>query len=120
MSEERSPNHANGPERDERGLFVKGNKGGPGNPQIAQVARYRKAIWDAVSTQDVQDVIRAMVTNAKNGDVAAAKVVLERTAGKPPEEAEKAADDMVALAQFLRQFLNTARATAAGDEEKAE
>ena len=114
MSEDRSPNPDNGPERDGRGLFAKGNKGGPGNPQAAKVAAYRKAIWDAVSIQDMQDVIRSMVTSAKAGDVAAAKVVLERCAGQPPKDAEGMADDAITLAQFLRQFLSSARAVVDG------
>ncbi len=119
MSEERSPNPGNGPERDARGYFVKGNKGGPGNPQIAQVARYKKAIWEAVSTEDVQRVIRAMVDKAINeGDVAAAKVVLERTAGKPPEDVENATGDFVDdIAARIRAAIAQARALDTADKD---
>lgn len=106
-------------ERDAQGRFVKGAyRGGPGNPQAAQVQRYRRAIWAAVSEEDVQQVILAMVKEAKAGDVAAAKVVLERVAGQPPKDAEDAADDMLSLAQFLRQFLAQARSTVTGEPQQ--
>lgn len=106
-------------ERDENGRFVAGAyKGGPGNPHAAKVGQYRKAIWEAVSTDDVKDVIRAMVDEAKAGDVAAAKVVLERVAGQPPKDAEDTADDVLNLAQFLRQFLTQARETVTGQQQE--
>lgn len=111
MSDEPSPKG----DRDGNGRFVAGAyKGGPGNPQAAQVSRYRRAIWDAVSIEDMQAVVRAMVVSAKDGDVAAAKVVLERCAGQPPKDAEDTADDVVNLAQFLRTFLNSARQVVEG------
>ena len=115
MTEDPSTNR----DRDESGRFAPGNKGGPGNPQVAKVQQYRKAIWEAVSTDDVKAVIRAMVDKAiDEGDVAAAKVVLERCAGQPPKDAEDTADDVLNLAQFLRQFLAKARETVTGEPQQ--
>lgn len=115
MSDDPSPKG----ERDGNGRFVAGAyKGGPGNPQAAKVSQYRRAIWDAVSIEDMQAVVRAMVVSAKDGDVAAAKVVLERCAGQPPKDAEGMADDAINLAQFLRQFLSSARAVVDGQQEE--
>lgn len=63
------------------GRFAPGNKGGPGNPHAATVGRYRAAILKCCTPEDVVDVFRAMMDKAKAGDVAAAKVVLDRVLG---------------------------------------
>jgi len=75
------PNGANG--RDANGRFAKGNPGGPGPAFPRRVAELRAAILDAVTPADVVDVIRALVKAAKGGDVAAAKVFLDRLLGTP-------------------------------------
>ena len=75
------PNGGNG--RDASGRFAKGNPGGPGPAFPRRVAELRAAILDAVTPADVIDVIRALVKAAKGGDVAAAKVFLDRVLGTP-------------------------------------
>ena len=65
------------------GRFQKGNPGGPGNPFAARVMAYRRALMDAVSEEDLQGIARTMVKFAQAGDVAAAKLIIDRTAGKP-------------------------------------
>ncbi|NLE38906.1 MAG: hypothetical protein GX621_12855 [Pirellulaceae bacterium] len=78
---------ANGPngnrERDHRGRFAKGNPGGPGNPLAARVAMLRSAIIAAVDDKDVAEVVARLIVQAKSGDVAAAKLFLERVFGPP-------------------------------------
>jgi hypothetical protein len=76
--------------RDICGRFTLGNGGGPGNPLIRRVARARAAIADAVTDEDVADIIRALVRQAKAGDVMAAREVLDRVAGRVKLEAELA------------------------------
>ena len=75
------PNGGNG--RDTHGRFAKGNPGGPGPAFPRRVAELRAAILDAVTPADVVDVIRALVKAAKSGDVAAARVFLDRIFGTP-------------------------------------
>ena len=58
-------------QREENGQFRKGNRGGPGNPFARQVAQLRKAALEAVSADDVRDIINALKEKAKSGDVAA-------------------------------------------------
>jgi uncharacterized protein YjcR len=65
------------------GRFAKGNVGGPGNPNAAHVARLRKALFEAVTEDDLKAIIQKMVEKAKEGDIAAAKEVIERLLGKP-------------------------------------
>jgi hypothetical protein len=82
MSNSPSPNGSNG-QRDSRGRFAKGNPGGPGNPHGRAVARLRSAILSAVSEKDLYDVVAALVSKAKSGDVVAARELLDRIGGKP-------------------------------------
>ena len=77
-----SANGRNG--RDEQGRFAKGNSGGPGNPYARQVARLRTAMLEAVGDQGITDIVDALMKAARNGDVAAARLVLSYTLGRPP------------------------------------
>src|SRR5436305_1991714 len=69
--------------RGPNGRFTKGNPGGPGNPFARQVAAMRQEFLKAASKEDIAEIARAMIAKAKEGDVAAAKVVLQYTLGKP-------------------------------------
>ena len=71
--------------RDTRGRFTRGNSGGPGNPLGARAARFRAAIMEAVSEDDLRQVIEALVRQAKSGDLGAIRELLVRTVGRPLE-----------------------------------
>lgn len=75
-----SPNRSNG--RDGRGRFAVGNAGGPGNPFAKSVGELRKALFDAVTAEDLRAVTQMLIRKAKGGDVAAARELLDRTLGK--------------------------------------
>ena len=81
-----STNGTNG--RKPNGQFAKGNSGGPGNPYARRVARLRSALLDAVGENGLADIVQGMVTAAKGGDVAAAKLLLSYLLGKPVESVE--------------------------------
>jgi hypothetical protein len=66
------------------GRFAKGNPGGPGNPHARRAARLRAAMYKAVTPADLRDVISALLSSAKGGDVSAAKELMQRLLG-PPE-----------------------------------
>lgn len=76
-----SPNGANG--RDGRGRFAPGNPGGPGNPFARSVAALRSALLGHVDDEVVSRLVKALVEQAEAGNVAAAKLLLEYTLGKP-------------------------------------
>ena len=82
----RSTNGTSG--RNSNGQFAKGNPGGPGNPYARRVARLRSALLDAVGENGLTDIVQGMVTAAKGGDVAAAKLLLSYLLGKPVESVE--------------------------------
>ena len=77
-----SPNGPNGG-RDRGGRSTKGNPGGPGNPFAQRVGRLRSVMPDAVSEDDLKAIVVALVAQAKDGDVVAAREILNRTIGKP-------------------------------------
>ncbi|HZY84030.1 MAG TPA: hypothetical protein VFE78_04325 [Gemmataceae bacterium] len=70
-------------ERAAGGRFGKGNAGGPGNPFARQVAALRRTLLASVTEEDVEAVARELVRRAKDGDLAAAKLLLSYTLGKP-------------------------------------
>ena len=74
--------------RTSNGQFAKGNPGGPGNPYARRVARLRATLLDAVGENGLTDIVQGMVTAAKGGDVAAAKLLLSYLLGKPVESVE--------------------------------
>ncbi len=78
---EQAPEDKNG--RDACGRFTAGNIGGPGNPFARRVARYRKALHQCASVEDMKEIGRQLVAKAKTGDLAAIKLLLQYQVGKP-------------------------------------
>lgn len=97
MIESPSPTAANG--RSTGGRFAAGNKLAKGNPHAKRVARLRSALLKAVSPADLRDVITALLTAAKGGDVAAARELLQRLLG--PTESIDLLDRLHVLEQQL-------------------
>ena len=56
-------------ERNANGTFAKGNKGGPGNPYARKVALIRNQIIEAVSEDDLREIVQALIKKAKSGDI---------------------------------------------------
>jgi hypothetical protein len=83
MNDSPSTNGANG--RGAGGRFVPGNKGGPGNPHAGRVARLRAALFKSVTPSDLRLVIAALLSQAKAGDVASIRELLQRLLGPPVE-----------------------------------
>jgi hypothetical protein len=94
-----SPNGNNG-SRDSQGRFVAGNAGGPGNPYARRVARLRSLMLEAVSEEDLLELIQALIGQAKSGDLAAIREVLDRCLGKAGR-IEQADPDRVDLNEGL-------------------
>ncbi len=70
-------------ERDSRGRFAPGNKGGPGNPHARRCAALRQAMLEVVTAADLQAIMRELIERARLGEVAAARLVLAYAIGKP-------------------------------------
>ena len=83
MIDRPSTNGPNG--RTATGKFAPGNKLGRGNPHAAHVARLRSALLNAVSEEDIERVVKALLDQALAGDVQSIKELLLRVLGKPQE-----------------------------------
>ncbi len=71
--------------RDTRGRFAPGNKAACGATTgfARRIGQYRRAIHAAVDEEALQEIFRAMVRKAQEGDVPAARLVVEYVVGKP-------------------------------------
>jgi hypothetical protein len=83
MNAEQTTSTKDATQRQDNGRFAQGNCGGPGNPYARQVAALRKAAIEAVTPDDIRDIINALKQKAKSGDLAAAKLLLSYSIGKP-------------------------------------
>jgi hypothetical protein len=77
------PPPGGGSGRDARGRFTKGNAGGPGNPFARRTARLHQALCARVTEEDIEAVADQLVARARQGDLAAAKLLLAYVIGKP-------------------------------------
>jgi len=78
--------------RDNKGRFLPGNPGGPGNPQARNVATWRRALADSVSGDDVAQVAQKLIDAAKAGEPWAIHELLDRCLGKPHVQIDLQAD----------------------------
>jgi len=69
--------------REANGRFAKGNPGGPGNPYYRRQAELKRMVLESVTDVDVMSVMRVLLGIARGGDLAAIKLFLEYTVGKP-------------------------------------
>jgi ribosomal protein L17 len=63
------------------------------------VATFRSAIIDAVTEDDVREVVEAVVAEAKGGNLTAARILLDRLLGPP------VAADLVARLEALEELI---------------
>src|SRR5262249_48825929 len=78
-----NPNPAPTEGHDACGRFAKGNPGGPGNPYPRRVAALRQALLDCIMEEDIIAVAKAVIEEAKAGNMPAAKLLFQYVLGKP-------------------------------------
>ncbi|NQU74991.1 MAG: hypothetical protein HQ546_01595 [Planctomycetes bacterium] len=81
-----STNDNNG--RRPNGRFAEGNPGGPGNPHAAAVGAWRTTLINAVTVDDMRQVIDVLTDKAKKGEAWAVKELLDRCLGKSQQKVE--------------------------------
>jgi hypothetical protein len=69
--------------RDGKGRFGKGNPGGPGNPHSKRIAQLRKLLLEQLGDDDLQVIAGKLIELAKEGELAAIKLLFQYTLGKP-------------------------------------
>lgn len=67
------------------GRFLKGNTGGPGNPQLQRLGEWQGAFREAITVDDMKTIALQLVAAAKSGEPWAVKEFLDRTLGKAPQ-----------------------------------
>ena len=66
------------------GDFCPAAAAGPGNPDGRRYARFRRLVAEAVTEDDLQEIVTTLVQLAKSGDLRAIEMVLDRCCGRPP------------------------------------
>jgi hypothetical protein len=95
-NDSRSSNDTDGHSKsqDQCGHSAKDDRSGPGSPFGRQVAALRSALLASVTAQDIQDVMAALLVQAKKGNVAAARLFLAYTIGKPADGRDRERSDI--------------------------
>ena len=120
-----TPNATPTPERDANGKFAPGNRGGTGNPFARRVAQMRRVILDALDEKALTRVVNSMIEQAEKGDVAAARLLLQYSLGKPApavqpdrmdiDEYEVISDASIPTAEWMQILMKTTGAKLATD-----
>jgi hypothetical protein len=84
------------------------------------VAALRQELLKAVTSEDLAGVVRAMIEKAKEGDVAAAKLVLQYTLGKPAQTVDPDRLDEMEWEQWQREVVHKSGAHAVFESCAAE
>lgn len=75
-------------EKDSRGRFAPGNRGGPGRPRKAIEARYQKIVYSAITEDALFRAVSKLIELAEQGDVAAIREVLRLALPAKPDPFE--------------------------------
>ncbi len=72
--------------RDTKGRFAPGNRFGHGNPFARRVAELRTLLLHQVKDEDLKQIANVLLAKAREGDLAAAKLLFTYVLGKPAEQ----------------------------------
>jgi uncharacterized protein DUF5681 len=111
----------NGGDRDKRGRWKPGNRGGPGGARheyIQDRARLYEALRQQISTEKLQTLWQRLYTRALKGDIRAAALLLAYRLGKVPEAVT--ARELFPLARVPREPAPTIEAIAAAVQRTLE
>lgn len=75
-------------QRDSKGRFVKGHKGGPGRPALRAYHHFREQLLECVSDADFRKVARGIVTRAIKGEKWAVMYLGDHLLGRPKQPLE--------------------------------
>ena len=81
---EQSPSPSEDYGRDAKGRFGAGNKLAKGNPFALRVQKIRAALLSRLTVDDAKEIADVLIRQAKAGDLAAVRELLDRCLGKAP------------------------------------
>src|SRR5262249_9787646 len=101
------------------GRFVKGGKGGPGNPHARACAPRRQALTDAVTPEDLARAAKKLPEMAEGGDLPAAALLSKYAIGQPgpapdPDALDVAEYELLRRSPTLAEFHEALDRVAAG------
>src|SRR6266498_3475597 len=70
-------------DRDGKGRFTIGNKGGPGNPFAREVAGLRQALLKRINAEAIDRIAVKLISLAEDGNLQAIRMVFDYAIGKP-------------------------------------
>jgi hypothetical protein len=88
-------------ERNEKGQFVKGYKGGPGRPKKTREERYLEITKSAVTFDMWKKIVTRAASDALRGDAQARKWLSDNIIGPPTQRQEITGADGSALIPIL-------------------
>ena len=75
------------------GRFIKGWKGGTGNPNLKAVGEWRQALLEAITPDDLREIIGKLLEAAREGKHWAIVETLNRCLGRPRETIDMTLED---------------------------
>lgn len=75
-------------EKDARGRFAPGNRGGPGRPRKHYEQRYQRIVYDALTPEALFRAVSKLIELAEQGDVAAIRELLRLALPAKPDPFE--------------------------------
>jgi len=69
------------PGRTAGGQFAKGNQAAKGNPYTRKAAEMRKALYSAVTADDIRQIVETLKAQAMRGDLKAIAILFDRVLG---------------------------------------
>lgn len=70
------------------GRFTVGNAGGPGNPFARRIASLRSTMLAAITTEDIEAIVKSLIATAKTGEISAIKLLLSYAIGQPDKQVD--------------------------------
>ena len=89
--------------RNIEGKFVTGNQCSVGNASSgdSRAKELKKALYDAVTKEDIKAIAEALATKAKKGDTAAAKELFDRLWGRAKQDIDVEHSGAITFTQAL-------------------
>ena len=99
--------------RDDKGRFVRGNPGGPGNPFARKTAALRSALIRRMDEEKIEQLADTLIKQAIEGDVSSARLVLQYAIGLPTQAVDPDDVDRLEWEREQRQVVTPAELHAA-------
>ncbi len=95
------PNAEPNKDRDAKGRFRPGCKGGPGNPYARKIAALRQSLIKHLGPRELYEIVRLLVGQAMCGNIESTKVLFQYVIGKAPDAPDPDSVDVAEWRQYV-------------------